>query len=163
MTDTTNSSSDYVHCHIAKELPAMTRFAKRLAGSDHEDLVQETIVRALNASGQFRPGTALKSWLFTIMRNAFCTRYKRGQRESIGLDDGQISRQSISAPQEWAIRSAELRRAICGLNAESRRTLLLVAFGTSYDDTARICGCEVGTVKSRVSRARQQLSLGLDA
>ncbi len=148
-----------VHLAIEAQLPALSRFAQRLvrSASDREDLVQETVMRALRSSHQFRPNTQLRSWLFTIMRNTFNTEYRRRCREPVGLDDGHVERMSIAAPQEWAVRRGELRSALGRIPPRTRRTLLLVAMGVSYIDAARLCACEIGTVKSRVNRARKML------
>lgn len=156
----TSSSINWVHSNIAEHLPAMKRFAMRLLGpaGEVDDLVQETVMRALGAADQFKPGTALKSWLFTIMRNTFCTAYQRKKREVVGIEDGFSRQLSISPPQEWAIQQEEMRKAIARLPLRSCRPLLLVSMGTSYDEVARLCGCEIGTVKSRVNRAHKQLA-----
>ena len=148
-----------VHTGIEAQLPALRRFAQQLTRSvsDREDLVQETVMRALRSSHQFRPDTKLRSWLFTIMRNTFNTEYRRRCREPVGLDDGLLERASVTAPQEWAVRRSELRCALGRIPPRSRRTLLLVAMGVSYIDAARLCECEIGTVKSRVNRARKLL------
>ena len=152
-------ASQTVHSAIEAQLPALRRFAQRLTRSanDREDLIQETVMRALRSSHQFHPNTKLRSWLFTIMRNTFNTEYRRRCREPVGLDDGLFERASIMAPQEWAVRRSELRCALRRIPPRSRRTLLLVAMGVSYIDTARLCDCEIGTVKSRVNRARKML------
>jgi RNA polymerase sigma-70 factor (ECF subfamily) len=138
--------------------PALHAFARRFARSqdDINDLVQETLVKALNSIHLYQPGTALKSWLFTIMRNTFCTGYRRKLREPIGREQCII--EVAAAPsQEWSLRKQELRKALCQLSSDRRQALLLVAFGTTYEETAKICGCRIGTVKSRVNRARHDL------
>jgi RNA polymerase sigma-70 factor (ECF subfamily) len=147
------------------QIPALKRFARRLVGpqGDADDLVQETLVKALSASAQFQPGTALKSWLFTIMRNTFCTAYRVRQRERVGIEDAVAARLSVPPAQDWAVRRNEMQAALDQLPAHVRQSLILIAFGTSYDETARICHCEVGTVKSRVNRARKALSENLGA
>lgn len=148
-----------VHDAITAHLPALGHFARRFtrSASDRDDLIQETVMRALRSAHQFRPDTALRSWLFTIMRNTFNSEYRRRCRETVGLDEGFAERASVEAPQEWAIRRSELRVALGRIPRRSRRTLLLVAMGVSYIDTARLCECEIGTVKSRVNRARKML------
>jgi RNA polymerase sigma-70 factor (ECF subfamily) len=153
-------SGDAVQRGVEEQIPALRRFARRLVGSSEEvdDLVQETVARALNAASQFQPGTALKSWLFTIMRNTFCTIYRVRQREHVGIEDGMAARLSIAPPQEWAVRRNEMQSALDRLPGQVREALVLIAMGTSYDETARICQCEVGTVKSRVNRARKALT-----
>jgi RNA polymerase sigma-70 factor, ECF subfamily len=158
-TQLSESPAQSVHAAIEAQLPALRRFAQRLSrsASDREDLIQETVMRALRSAHQFRPDTQLRSWLFTIMRNTFNTEYRRRCRETVGLDDDFVERASIAAPQEWAVRRGELRSALGRIPPRSRRTLLLVAMGVSYIDTARLCDCEIGTVKSRVNRARKIL------
>jgi RNA polymerase sigma-70 factor (ECF subfamily) len=152
--------SNAVELGVEAQIPALRRFARRLVGSndDVDDLVQETLTRALNAAPQFQPGTALKSWLFTIMRNTFCTSYRVRQREHVGIDDAMVSRLRVAPSQDWAIRRNEMQAALERLPQQVRDSLMLVAMGTSYDETARICQCEVGTVKSRVNRARKALT-----
>lgn len=159
-TNALSEASVYrVHDAIEAQLPALRRFARRLTSSlsDAEDLVQETVMRALRSAHQFQPGTRLRSWLFTIMRNTFNTEYRRRYREIVGLDEDYFDRAGMPATQEWAIRRGELRSALGRIPAQSRRTLLLVAMGVSYIDAARLCQCEIGTVKSRVNRARKLL------
>jgi RNA polymerase sigma-70 factor (ECF subfamily) len=92
------------------------------------------------------------------MRNTFCTIYRVRQREHVGIEDGMAARLSIAPPQEWAVRRNEMQSALDRLPGQVREALVLIAMGTSYDETARICQCEVGTVKSRVNRARKALT-----
>jgi len=153
---------DAVYSEIEAQLPALNQFAKRLAGTDADDLVQETVVKALQSSGRYQSGTALKSWLFTIMKNTFCTSYNKRKREVVGFEDSFINKMSIDPPQEWAVLGTELETALNNLGHGSRQSLMLVAWGVSYDETARICDCEIGTVKSRVSRARRILGERFD-
>lgn len=149
-----------VYANVEEQIPALKRFARRLVGptGDVDDLVQETILKALGAAGQFAPGTALKSWLFTIMRNSFCTSYRLRQREHVGVEDALAAKLTVPPSQEWAVRRNEMRAALDRLPEQVRECLMLIASGTSYDETARLCRCEVGTVKSRVNRARKSLS-----
>jgi RNA polymerase sigma-70 factor, ECF subfamily len=154
-----NITSDGLRADVEAQLPALNRFARRLVGpnGDADDLVQDTLLKALGASTQFETGTALKSWLFTIMRNTFCTAYRVRQREQVGIEDSLASMLSIPPAQEWAVRRSEMEIALERLPQHVRQALILISFGTSYDETARICHCEVGTVKSRVNRARKAL------
>ncbi|MGP4693976.1 MULTISPECIES: sigma-70 family RNA polymerase sigma factor [Rhizobium/Agrobacterium group] len=144
---------------IADLSPALSAFARRFVRTEGEvdDLVQETILRALRAVHRFTPGTALKSWLFTIMRNTFCTRYKVAQRERIGLPAGVEKMMSTPPSQEWRLEHQQVMRAIGDLDSDQKKALLLIADGTSYSDAADLCGCRIGTIKSRVSRAREAL------
>ena len=122
--------------------PALWAFARRLLRqeADAEDLVQDTIVRALAARDRFQDGTNLKAWLFTIMRNSFNSRWRRGLREVM--------------PGAEAID-----RMLRDLTPAHRDILILIpVLGVSYEDAAQACGCSVGTVKSRLNRARGALA-----
>jgi RNA polymerase sigma-70 factor (ECF subfamily) len=145
--------------HVLEFKPALAAFARRLQqnGVDAEDLVQETIFRALKNEDKFQPGTNLKSWLFTIMRNQFNTQYGLRKREAAaGTDD--IGLQLTCLPdQDWAVYQAEAERVISHMPAERRSALLQVSAGISYEEAAITLGCEVGTIKSRVNRARATL------
>ncbi|MBA9033865.1 sigma-70 family RNA polymerase sigma factor [Rhizobium leguminosarum] len=151
-----------IELEIVELTPALRAFARRFLRSDDDidDLVQETLMKALNSLHLFRPGTSLKSWLFTILRNTFCTNYRKQRREPAGMDAA-MELVSIAPTQEWALRERELQKALRLLPAERRRALTLVATGTSYVEAARMCGCRIGTLKSRVSRARESLQLML--
>ena len=120
--------------------------------------MQETLTKAIAAIDRFEPGTNMKSWLFTIMRNTFYTRIKANTREAPGLLDCVSGMPITPAPQEWSIRARELHQAIQRLPDQQRDVLILIGvMGISYEDTASICGCAMGTVKSRLNRARQKI------
>ncbi|AWI60297.1 sigma-70 family RNA polymerase sigma factor [Sinorhizobium fredii] len=143
-------------------IPALRAFARTFTSASFEadDLVQETLLRALRSINQFAPGTSLKSWLFTIMRNAFRTQYKIRTREG----PGSINCAELPIPtapsQEWSVLNGELRTALGYLSPEHREVLVLVAgFGMSYKEAADICDCAIGTIKSRLSRARDELTV----
>ncbi|WP_313618034.1 sigma-70 family RNA polymerase sigma factor [Agrobacterium sp.] len=150
---------DELRADIADMTPALVAFARRFVrnNADVEDLVQETIFRSLRSLHCFTPGTSLKSWLFTIMRNTFCTRYKLARRECVGLPTQVQERMSTPATQDWTLQREDVMRAVRGLDDDQRQALLLVAEGTSYADAAKICKCKIGTIKSRVNRAREAL------
>lgn len=141
-------------------IPALRAFARTFVSSNFEidDLVQETLFRALRGIDGFQPGTNLKSWLFTIMHNTFRTHYKLRRRESPGVVDCAELPIPIPAPQDWCVQTVELRSALNTLAPDQREVLLLVgAYGLSYKEAADICDCPVGTIKSRLSRARDEL------
>ncbi|MBP0437597.1 sigma-70 family RNA polymerase sigma factor [Tianweitania sediminis] len=141
-------------------IPALRAFARTFCSRPDEadDLVQETLVKAIASINQFQPGTKLKSWLFTIMRNTFYTRTRRAKREQPGGADCISSYPSGEATQEWSLRGAEIERAIAALPEQQREVLILVGvLGVSYEESARICNCAIGTIKSRMNRARQSL------
>ncbi|MBB4255730.1 sigma-70 family RNA polymerase sigma factor [Rhizobium sp. BK008] len=152
-----------IEAEIVELTPRLRAFARRFLRSDDDidDLVQETLVKALNSLHLYHPGTSLKSWLFTILRNTFCTDYRRRKREPVGTEAA-VEQLSVAPAQEWALREREVQRALTRLSDDMRRALTLVAAGASYEDAARICGCRLGTLKSRVNRARQSLSLLLE-
>jgi RNA polymerase sigma-70 factor (ECF subfamily) len=149
---------------IVEMIPALRAFARTFCrnNADADDLVQETLTKAIANIHRFEPGTKLKSWLFTIMRNTFLTRITRDRREGPGEVDCASSRLSQEAPQEWTTRVREVRDAISRLPQGQREVLVLIGMlGVSYEETANICGCAIGTVKSRLSRARAALLVEL--
>jgi RNA polymerase sigma factor (sigma-70 family) len=122
---------------------------------DADDLVQETLTKGLANLDKFEPGTRMKSWLFTIMRNTHYTRIKAAAREAPGLLNCASGRPICEASQDWSMQSKEVHAAIQTLPSHQREVLILIGvLGVSYEETAEICDCAVGTVKSRLSRAR---------
>jgi RNA polymerase sigma factor (sigma-70 family) len=150
-----------LEAELIELIPALRKFARRFYASptDIDDLVQETLVKAIGNLDKFVEGTRLKSWVFTIMRNSFCTRFGLARREHVGFDDGLARRASVQPNQEWSVRGHELEDAISRL-PERYRTAIDMIFvqGISYEAAAKRCGCPVGTVKSRVNRAREKIS-----
>jgi len=145
---------------IVRLIPPLRGFARTFCRnpSDADDLVQETLMKALANLDKFERGTKLKSWLFTIMRNTFYTRSKILGREAPGLEENVSGDTPIAASQESAARAREVQRALQKLPPHYREVLTLVAIlGESYEATAVICDCAVGTVKSRLNRARHQI------
>ena len=118
-------------------------------------LVQRTLLRALAHIDKFEPGTNMQAWLFTILRNLFRSEYRKRRRE-IEDPDGRYAEILKSHPaQVGRVEFEEFRGALGKLPAGPARGFVLVgASGFSYDDAASICGCAVGTIKSRVNRAR---------
>jgi RNA polymerase sigma-70 factor (ECF subfamily) len=142
-------------------IPHLRAFARTLSGFDAslaDDLVQDTLAKALQAQDRFQPGTNLKAWLFTIMHNHFRSlgRSKRSKGE-VPLDD--VAAKLSTAPrQENRLEMVALRRAMAQLSAAQREVVILVcAEGCTYEQAAAICRCEVGTVRSRLNRARNAL------
>ena len=125
-----------------------------------EDLVQETVVKALSKLHRFEIGTDLQAWLFTILRNSFYSQMRVRGREIEDVD-GQQAGRLISVPEQMGhLAFDDLRHALHKLPPLQREVLLLVgAQGYSYEEAARICGVAVGTIKSRLCRARQQLAV----
>src|SRR5579862_1520487 len=147
---------------IVVHVPHLQRFARRLAGnrSAADDLVQETVLRAMTHAHQFHPGTNLLAWLMTILRNTYFNEKRREKR--LGTFDAKVAAtlQTAHGEQEWHLHLCDVEYRFATLPAVQREALVLVgANGLSYDHAARIAGCAVGTMKSRVSRARAQLQV----
>jgi RNA polymerase sigma-70 factor (ECF subfamily) len=117
------------------------------------------MLRALANIDSFQPGTNLQAWLFTILRNLFRSEYRKRKREVEDID-GRYSDSLVSAPeQDSQLEFKELRAALDKLPQDQREALILVgASGFSYEEAAAICECAVGTIKSRVNRARTRLA-----
>jgi RNA polymerase sigma-70 factor (ECF subfamily) len=148
-----------------KHLQDLRLFARSLAGnrSQADDLVQSAIMRALDAAQQFTPGTNIKAWMFTILRNFFYNQWRSPASRQIQLDDSLDYMQTVAAGQHASLEVCDFRRAFAQLPAPQREALLLVAVsGLDYDAAAAVCGCASGTVKSRVSRGRASLRALMD-
>ncbi|NLS00407.1 sigma-70 family RNA polymerase sigma factor [Rhizobium sp. P38BS-XIX] len=140
-------------------LPALRNFARRFVSNqtDIDDLTQETVTKVLGHLDSFTPGTSLKSWAFTIMRNTFLTDYKRRTRVQLRAMDDRLFEIAIPSCQQHSIYVAEVGLALDRLPNYQREALLMIVDGVSYERAAQRCGCEIGTIKSRVSRARAAL------
>lgn len=146
-------------------LPNLRAFAVSLTNDPTraDDLVQDTMLRAWSGISRFKPGTNLGAWLFTILRNSFYTDHRKRKREVEDPDGLYVGRLAMGPAQEAGLEMAEFRRALARLPHRQREALLLVgAEGLTYDAAALIQGVSVGTVKSRVHRARSQLASLLD-
>jgi RNA polymerase sigma-70 factor (ECF subfamily) len=146
-------------------IPALRAFAWSISrnGADADDLVQDTLIKAWSHRDKFETGTNLRAWLFTILRNTYYTAVVRRRRE-VRDEDDQYARALTSQPtQEWGLALRALQAALDQLPAEHREALILVgAAGLSYEEAAEICGCALGTIKSRVNRARNRLLKVMD-
>ena len=147
-------------------IPALRAFAWSLShnGSDADDLVQDTLIKAWTNKDKFEPGTNLRAWLFTILRNTYYTAVLRRRRE-VRDETGEYAGALKTPPtQDWSVALHALRDALQKLPDEHREALILVgAAGLSYEEAAEICGCALGTIKSRVNRARARLLKIMDA
>ncbi|HWM45871.1 MAG TPA: sigma-70 family RNA polymerase sigma factor [Xanthobacteraceae bacterium] len=149
-----------VRGEILATLPTLRAFAVSLCGNVDraDDLVQETIVRAIANIDSFQPGTNMAAWLFTILRNLFRSEYRKRRREVEDADGSYTASLKSYPEQESRMEFEELRAALTKLPEDQREALILVAAsGLSYQEAAEICGCAVGTIKSRVNRARSRL------
>jgi RNA polymerase sigma-70 factor (ECF subfamily) len=146
---------------IVAAVPRLRAFALSLSGNldQADDLVQETLLRALAHIDSFEAGTNLDAWLFTILRNQFRSEYRKRRRE-VEDRDGRFAESLKTLPeQDGRVEFEELRQALARLPDDHREALILVgASGFSYDEAAKICGCAVGTIKSRAHRARIRLA-----
>jgi RNA polymerase sigma-70 factor (ECF subfamily) len=142
-------------------VPSLRAFAMSLSGrfDRADDLVQGTLVRALANIHSFTPGTNMSAWLFTILRNQFRSEYRKRRREVEDTDGGYLDSLKSAPEQHGRLEFKELFAALAKLPLEQREALLLVgASGFHYDDAAAICKTAVGTIKSRVNRARKLLA-----
>lgn len=148
-------------------LPSMRAFARSLThnAAQADDLVQDTLVKALANVDRFEPGTNLRAWLFTILRNHYYSQLRKSKREVEDADGKFAARIAVRPEQDGSIDLEDFKSAFALLAPDHREVLTLVgASGCSYEEAAQICGCAVGTIKSRVNRARRKLAdlLGLD-
>jgi len=146
-------------------IPALRAFAWSLChnASDADDLVQEALTKAWAHRDRFEPGTNLRAWLFTILRNTYYTSLARRRREVSDETGKYAATLTAPATQDWSVELKHLEASLSQLPAEHREALILVgAAGMTYEEVAEICGCALGTVKSRVNRARAKLIKLLD-
>jgi RNA polymerase sigma-70 factor, ECF subfamily len=142
-------------------IPGLRAFAISLCGNaDHaDDLVQEALLRALANINSFEPGTNMKAWLVTILRNQFYSEYRKRRREVEDSTGSYAERVGTLPEQEGHAELAQFHAALAKLPTDQHEALILVgALGFSYEEVASICGCAIGTVKSRVFRARRYLA-----
>ncbi|HCL65589.1 MAG TPA: RNA polymerase subunit sigma [Rhizobium sp.] len=141
-------------------LPNLRAFAVSLSGRHHvaDDLVQDTIMKAWAKQDHFEPGTNMKAWLFTILRNEFYSQMRKRGRE-VSDTDGFFTSQLATHPQQYgALDLQDFKKALDQLPSDQREAIILVgASGFAYEEAAEICGCAVGTIKSRINRARNKL------
>lgn len=141
-------------------IPPLRAFAISLTGKVDraDDLVQETLLKAWANRAGFEPGTKLKAWLFTILRNEFYTVFRKRKREVEDADGVIAANVGVHPGQHSHMDLSDMRAALVRLPVDQREALLLVsASDMSYEEAAVICGVAVGTIKSRVNRARVKL------
>jgi RNA polymerase sigma-70 factor (ECF subfamily) len=142
-------------------VPNLRAFAVSLCGNPDraDDLVQETLVKAWSNFDSFVEGTNLPAWLFTILRNIYYSEYRKRRREVADSDGFHASRLASAPAQTGHMDFLDFRDALQKLPYDQREALILIgASGLSYEDAAQICNCAVGTMKSRVNRARNRLA-----
>lgn len=149
---------------LVELIPNLRAFSRSLCGNSDwaDDLVQEAIMRAWAYQGSFEPGTNLKAWLFTILRNYFYSELRKKKRSLEMQNDAAALEAGVRAAQPSKLHLNDLVRELGRLTPDQREALILVSVnGFSYEEAAEICGCAVGTVKSRVARARRELETRL--
>jgi RNA polymerase sigma-70 factor, ECF subfamily len=166
MPGPTQSACEETNGELLDHVSHLRAFAISLCGDrDYgDDLVQDTLLKALTHIDSFTPGTNMRSWLFTILRNTYLSHRRKARRE-VRDENGELA-ESLSAPaeQESRLELRELQHALMLLVEEQREALILIgAAGFSYQEAAEIMGCSSGTVKSRVNRARNKLTVLLSS
>ncbi len=154
--------SDEFHDQLIAAIPGLRAFGMSLtARADQaDDLVQETLMKAWNHKNSFEAGTNLRAWLYTILRNEFYTQMRKRRREIEDADGAYSSKVATPGEQEGHLEMTDLRNALAQLPDDQREAVVLVgALGFSHQEVTEICGVAIGTVKSRVSRARERLAI----
>ncbi len=154
-------ASPEIKADLIAVIPNLRAFAVSLCGNPDraDDLVQETLVKAWSNLNSFVVGTNLPAWLFTILRNIYYSEYRKRRRE-VADSDGAIAARLATAPgQNSHMDLLDFHAALQQLPNDQREALILIgASGLSYEEAAGICGCAIGTMKSRVNRARNRLA-----
>jgi RNA polymerase sigma-70 factor (ECF subfamily) len=156
---------DTLRDQMLAAVPHLRAFAVSLTNHPDraDDLVQDTILRAWANSDRFERGTNLNAWLFTILRNLFHSEYRKRKREVEDGDGAFAARLKTHPNQQAHLDYEDFRIALAKLPLDQREALLLVgAQGMSYEEAAEVCNVAIGTVKSRVNRARAKLVVLLD-
>jgi RNA polymerase sigma factor (sigma-70 family) len=161
-------SDNEFKAELAKVIPHLRAFGRSLSGNRDlaDDLVQETLLKAWAARKRFQAGTNMRAWTFIILRNLFLSQMRRARFK--GEWDDLTASKILAAPasQDRHVDLGDLQRALMHLPQPQREALILVgAGGFAYEEAAEICGCAVGTIKSRVARGRvalEQLMSGGD-
>jgi RNA polymerase sigma-70 factor, ECF subfamily len=142
-------------------IPHLRAFAISLTGNPEsaDDLVQETLARGLTHIDRFEPGTNIQAWLFTILRNQFYTGYRKRRRETEDPDGVLAGKLAVSPNQQARLDYEDMKAALASLAPRQREAILLIgAEGLTYEEAARVCQTSIGTIKSRVNRARTRLA-----
>ena len=157
--------SDF-HRQIEEQIPRLRRYARALTRNPDraDDLLQDTLVRALDKQHLYQPGTNLRAWLFTLMHNQNINAIRRNEplKSSVDIDDTAIALTAVSDTQA-ASKLAELDRALGKLPQNQRAVILLIGLeGMSYEEAAAVLQVAIGTIRSRLSRGREALHRLMD-
>ncbi len=150
---------------LIEHLPAMRAFAISLTrnGAVADDMVQDTLVKAWTNMDSFNVGSNMRAWLFTILRNTYYSSRRKSRREVSDVDGAFTENLAEKPAHDGHLQMADFRTALGKLKDEQREALLLVgALGFSYEEASETTGVPVGTVKSRINRARKQLAELMD-
>lgn len=165
MTDA-RSATAASRAELVRLVPELRAFALSLSRNPSvaDDLVQETVLKAWAKLDTFAEGTNMRAWLFTILRNTFYSGARKGKREVPDIDGAYAAQLSQKPDHDGRLALRDFAVAFAKLPDEQREVLILIgASGLSYDEAAETCGCAVGTIKSRLNRARARLAELLDA
>lgn len=158
---TPSSSDESFRRELMAVLPHLRAFARGLCGRHDyaDDLVQETAVKAWTARERYQPGTNMRAWTFAILRNHYLSELRKAKRQT-DVEDADMERMLVmDADQEAPLHLGDMEAALQTLAPERREAVLLVgASGFSYEEASQIAGCPIGTMKSRVARARADLT-----
>lgn len=146
---------------LVDHLPAMRAFAISLTRNPSiaDDMVQDTLVKAWTNIEKFEPGTNMRAWLFTILRNTYYSSRRKAKREVSDSDGAMTESLSQKPDHDGHLHMTDFHAAFAQLPDEQREALILVgASGFAYEEAAKMCGVAVGTIKSRVNRGRAKLT-----
>ena len=153
------------HRSVEQEIPRLRRYARALTrNADRaDDLVQDTLVRAIAKAHLWQPGTDIRAWLFTIMHNQNVNEVRRAIRDHANVDMEECAKLVATTDPTASRQLRELERALAQMLEEQRQVILLVGLeGMSYEDAAAILNVPIGTIRSRLSRGRDVLRKLLD-
>ncbi|WP_292284846.1 RNA polymerase sigma factor [Marivita sp.] len=145
---------------VVEHLSAMRAFAMSLTRNSAlaDDMVQDALVKAWSKIDSYQPGTNMRAWLFTILRNTYYSHHRKARREVADVDGEMAAALSQKPDHDGRLQMRDFNHAFEQLKDEQREALILVgAGGFSYEEAAQTCGVAIGTIKSRVNRARKQL------
>jgi len=150
---------------LVELVPVVRAYAHTVtrSNSDADDLLQDTLEKAWCARQQFQPGTSMKAWLFTILRNSHHNNWRRTRRMVEDPNGDHAATLHSEASQGWRTDFCDVLNAVLRLDPASRDALMLIAVGLSYEEAAVVCQSPLRTVQSRVRRARQRLVDELDS
>lgn len=146
---------------LVTHLPALRAFALSLTRNraTADDMVQDAVLKAWSNMDKFKPGTNMRAWLFTILRNTFYTSRRKLNREVADVDNAFSDTLAVKPEHDGRLQMMDFKQAFDQLPDEHREALILVgASGFSYEEAGEMCGVATGTIKSRVNRARTKLA-----